>query len=180
MTDTTWGKYGRTFSTDTFIHLASSTALQVGAGGGALTTIVWIYPTALPSLNEGILGYTAFDNWCNYHFGASFYFRNIDVDGGTQTQSDGTSLLVLNTWQCRATTYVDSTKVVNFFKDGVFSETDTNAKAMRTTSWGTFAIGKMDAREPAAIIGECLLYNRDLSEGELRRNCQATKWRYTS
>jgi len=170
-----WGTTGRTFDgADDDINCGNPTILDNLLGD--MTVIVWINPTGEGENSGG----RAVDKGMIrlYMAGARCAF-SITVSTASKTATSAADSVPLGSW-----THVA----------GVFNSTNVLIYTNLTLVTGDATAGPVDAHAATnlyvgdntssnrcfnGIIGEVLVYNRALPLGEITRNYQTTKWRYT-
>lgn len=179
VTGATWGVTGRTFdAADDGISAGTSSVFDITV---AVTIIAWIYPT-LDSDQWGRYG----GRWGCYELGQN---SNDETDArfettGTSTEAltTGTGIVTVNAWNHVAGTYnsLGGANNKNIYVGGAVKATATITNSM-TASVKPVIVGQLttDAQSYKGIIGDFFIYNRALSAGEIMRNYQLTKWRYS-
>lgn len=184
VTNTTWGKYGRTFAGADLISIAHTADLNLGN----FTAITWWYPTTLPPVGENkyiIAKRTVVGTKCNYstyinNTGGTITFQAFIWDGVKSTSNVSTTTAAINTWYFlafRRDTVADKIALfVNNTKED--EDTDTTEGVIYTDTALQIGADGVSAQYGIGIMGNVLIYNRALPDSELSRIYQSTQWRY--
>lgn len=173
-----------------YISAGSSSALDFTVS--TYTISAWIYPTAIPGLNQSLYHASIFDRWdhgCTGH-GYQFGFTNSNLfnaptelevrascGGSSTTNAHGASgVLVNNQWQ--HVVVVANAGIITFYVNGV-SYAATGDLTDNTLTYGGPAIignGYLGTGSPyTGSIDEVRVYNRPLASNEV-----AQLYRYTA
>lgn len=189
VTGATWGLQGRTFAGgDDYIKNTTANWQSADSSG---TVIVW-YKSSTTTIDHL---FATTDEATNDKY-LSFAITGTLATGGIRIdQKDGTTRNVVDTLPVGTTNgawhqiaFISSGTAWSAYLDAVSKAIPAIAGSNNgnwfadTPDRDNFSIGAKLSLTPSAyftgVIGEILVYNRDLSAEEVMNNFQATKWRY--
>lgn len=176
VTEATWGYQGRTFDgSNDELSIAAHASYNDLALTSNLTVMAWVKPTAL-SISTILSTYIVSTGFTlvTLNTGAiSAYFDGIARNSAGVYLANGT-------WAQIGFTYKGaSDKKVYFYVNGVYKEVSTAIAAFTANAQAaTISDTRGGFSRLNGTVGEVLLYNRILSDGEIMRIYQQTKWRY--
>jgi len=185
VTGATWGSQGRTFDgIDDVISIPAAASINNLA---AITIIVWMNPTLMLGniVDKGSDASVGVNGWLLRMSTLGRVVFNMDYATTNLNVVSAQSIITLSTWQQVALVWNGSAdaSLVKIYVNGALttnSGTTDGVGARVDDSASSLLLGNDAAlaQDWKGIQGDVLIYNRALTQAELSRVYQSTRWRY--